>query len=143
MNKIILALCLLLAISAIQCEYVPQWVACDSHLGWQTYKVALDAPPVAGQNSTVTFCGRNGLVELKAQNIYISAENVIDQSFDESGVVIAFGADYCFNMNVTIPQGVPKNLLVKITFNGIVIPNLGCAVFNLPFDNSKFLGYSF
>ncbi len=81
MNKIIIALCLLLAFTSTQAIFTPEWVSCDRlkpYRTWESLNVTMDAPPVAGQNSTFTLCGKSHTYEFFPFNITVSSGAVLN-----------------------------------------------------------------
>ncbi len=81
--KAIFTVCLILAFACAQSTFVPEYQICQEGAGWSTKNISLDAAPVAGQNSTFTFCGQNrNFYVVVFQQVHATSGTVLDLTFN-------------------------------------------------------------
>ncbi len=139
MKKTLPLLLFLLAFTSIQCDFTPDWTACDPPQGWWTYSVTLATAPVAGRVSTFTVCGQNiHYYRLDFLDLNVTSASGINASFPDN-TRVSYIAKNCFNADFEIPQG-HKDVEINFILNANNFPGVGCANVTLHLEERNFLG---
>ena len=139
--KTIFALCLVLAFVYAQSTFTPEWKSCEGSYGWLTQNVTLDAAPIAGKNSTFTFCGQNrNFYVIAFEEVHATSGTVLDLTFPVNAS-IAWKNTGCYDVNFQIPQGATKDLTIHFSATALALHQQGCVDVTLNLASTKFLAF--
>ena len=112
--------------TAIHCSFTPDWQTTFQINGWQTKNITLDSAPVAGQNSTFHLCGKNNAFYIiPFESIHVTSGTVIDETI-QARVYVNWQQYHCFDVNVVIPEGVSKTLVINFDLHAKIFISAGC-----------------